>query len=51
MRAIDRHVGGGFGVVADDLGAGVYGAIVLWLLVHYGVAARMAAFIPIDWLH
>ena len=50
VRSIDRHVHGGFGVVADDLGAGVYGAIVLWLLVHFGVAARIGAVIPIAWM-
>lgn len=32
VRWVDRHVHGGFGVVADDLAAGVYGAIILWLL-------------------
>jgi phosphatidylglycerophosphatase A len=30
VRAIDRHVGGGFGVMADDLAAGAYGALVLF---------------------
>jgi phosphatidylglycerophosphatase A len=43
VRWIDRHVHGGFGVVADDLGAGVYGAICLWLIDHFHVVARVAA--------
>lgn len=37
VRAIDRRVQGGFGVVADDLAAGVYGALALWLLHHFHV--------------
>jgi phosphatidylglycerophosphatase A len=32
VRWVDRHVHGGFGVVADDLAAGVYGALVMALL-------------------
>jgi phosphatidylglycerophosphatase A len=43
VRWIDRHVHGGFGVVADDLGAGVYGAICLWLIDHFEVVAKVAA--------
>ena len=43
VRQIDRHVKGGFGVVADDLGAGVYAALVLWLLARYGVVAWISA--------
>lgn len=30
VRLIDRRVHGGFGVMADDLAAGVYAALVLW---------------------
>ncbi len=43
IRAIDRHVPGGWGVMADDLGAGVYGAIILFLLNHYGVVDQLSA--------
>lgn len=32
IGAIDRRVGGGLGVVLDDLLAGVYAAVLLWLL-------------------
>jgi phosphatidylglycerophosphatase A len=41
VRWIDRHVKGGFGVVADDLGAGVYGAIALWAIDHFHVVQRV----------
>lgn len=41
VRWVDRHVGGGFGVVADDVAAAVYGALCLWLLHHFGVLARL----------
>lgn len=43
VRWIDRRVGGGFGVVADDLGAGVYGAICLVLIDHFHVVDRIIA--------
>ncbi len=46
VRWIDEHVHGGFGVMADDLAAGVIGALVLYGLDHFGVVARLAA-----WLH
>ena len=46
VSTIDRRVGGGFGVMADDLAAGVYGGLVLFLLDHFGVVARLAS-----WLH
>ncbi|HEX2570974.1 MAG TPA: phosphatidylglycerophosphatase A [Polyangia bacterium] len=39
VRWIDRNVRGGFGVVADDLGAGVYAALVLLLLERTGATA------------
>ncbi len=42
VRLIDDHVGGGFGVMADDLAAGVYGALVLFALDHFGVVAKLA---------
>ncbi len=43
VRWIDRNVHGGFGVVADDLAAGVYAAIVLFLVDHFHLVARIAA--------
>jgi phosphatidylglycerophosphatase A len=46
VRQVDEHVMGGFGVMADDLAAGVYGALVLLALDRFGVVARLAA-----WLH
>ena len=46
VRLIDRRVGGGLGVMADDLAAGVYGALCLWALAHFGVIARLAAWAP-----
>ena len=45
IGAIDRNVPGGFGVMADDLGAGVYGAIILYLLNHCGAVARLSAWL------
>ena len=42
VRWIDRNVKGGFGVVADDPGAGVYAALVLFLLERAGVMAFLA---------
>lgn len=32
IRWVDRHVRGGFGVMADDLAAGAVGAVILYLL-------------------
>ncbi len=46
VRWVDRNVGGGFGVMADDLAAGVYAAAVLFALDHFGVVGRIAA-----WIH
>jgi phosphatidylglycerophosphatase A len=42
VRWIDRNVKGGFGVVADDLGAGVYAALVLFLLERAGAIAFLS---------
>ena len=42
---MDRRVGGGFGVVADDLAAGVYAAAVLFALERAGVVARLAGIV------
>ena len=39
VRWVDDHVQGGFGVMADDLAAGVYGAIALFALNYFGAAA------------
>lgn len=46
VRLIDRKVGGGFGVMADDLAAGVYGALLLYALHHAGLLARIVAAFP-----
>jgi phosphatidylglycerophosphatase A len=45
VRWVDRNVGGGWGVMADDLAAGVYGALVLLALDRLGVSARLAAWL------
>jgi phosphatidylglycerophosphatase A len=42
-RTIDRRVKGGIGVMADDLVAGAYGALVLLAIERLGVAARLKA--------
>jgi phosphatidylglycerophosphatase A len=46
VRQIDANVGGGFGVMADDLAAGAIGALVLFALDHFGVVAKLAS-----WVH
>jgi phosphatidylglycerophosphatase A len=46
VRWVDDHVHGGWGVMADDLAAGVYAAAVLFALDRFGVVARLAA-----WIH
>lgn len=40
VRWVDQQVGGGWGVVADDLAAGVYGAAVLWAIDHFQLLVR-----------
>jgi phosphatidylglycerophosphatase A len=35
IRALDRNVGGGFGIMVDDLLAGIFAAVVLQLMVVY----------------
>lgn len=40
-RAIDEKMGGGAGVVLDDIAAGVWGAVILWGLAHWGVLDRL----------
>jgi phosphatidylglycerophosphatase A len=42
IRWVDRNVGGGFGVMADDLAAGAVGALILFGLDRAGVVARLA---------
>lgn len=42
VRMIDQKLPGGWGVVLDDAAAGVYGAIVMALLDHFGVIAALA---------
>lgn len=37
IRALDRNVGGGFGIMLDDLVAGILAAVVLQLLVRTGL--------------
>jgi phosphatidylglycerophosphatase A len=36
-RWIDEKMGGGAGVVLDDIAAGVWGAVIMWGLAHWGV--------------
>jgi phosphatidylglycerophosphatase A len=45
VRQIDEHVRGGVGVMADDLLAGLYGALVMWLAVHFGLLQRLEALV------
>jgi phosphatidylglycerophosphatase A len=42
VRWLERNLPGGWGVVLDDVGAGVQGAILMWLLAHFGVLAAIA---------
>ena len=42
VRWLDEHLPGGWGVVLDDVAAGVIGAIAMALLAHFGVLARLA---------
>jgi phosphatidylglycerophosphatase A len=45
VRQLDQHIGGGLGVMVDDLMAGVYAGAVLFALQHYGVCARLGAWV------
>lgn len=45
---IDRHVKGGFGVVADDLAAAVYAAGCTFFMAHFGLIAKGASLIKIN---
>jgi phosphatidylglycerophosphatase A len=42
VRWLDDNLPGGWGVVLDDAAAGVMGAIVMWLLAHFGALAWLA---------
>lgn len=49
VRLIDRRVHGGFGVMADDLAAGVLGALTLWLLHRAGAPLLLELHRTHDW--
>jgi phosphatidylglycerophosphatase A len=42
VRWIDEKLPGGWGVVLDDIAAGVMGAVVMWALAHFGALAYLA---------
>lgn len=42
VRAIDKRLGGGLGVVLDDVAAGLYGLLLLWAVAHAGLHERVA---------
>lgn len=46
IRQLDTHIGGGIGVMVDNLAAGVFAGVILFALQHYGASAQLAA-----WLH
>ncbi|MFB9998750.1 phosphatidylglycerophosphatase A [Providencia rustigianii] len=37
IRIFDRRVGGGFGIMIDDIIAAIFAYVTIWLLVHYQV--------------
>lgn|SRR5262245_37886962 len=43
VRWLDEKVGGGLGVVADDLGAGLYGGLILWVLDRLDVVRMLSS--------
>lgn len=43
VRWLDEHLPGGWGVMMDDVAAGVMGAVVMWLLAHFGAFAWLAS--------
>ncbi len=47
VRWVDQHVGGGWGVMADDLAAAVYAGGILWGLEHFGVVAKLAVWLGV----
>lgn len=42
VRWLDENLPGGWGVVLDDIAAGVMGAVVMWALAHFGAFAYLA---------
>lgn len=32
---MDKHIGGGWGIMLDDVAAGVFGAVTLWIIVYF----------------
>lgn len=42
VRWLDENLPGGWGVVLDDIAAGVMGAAVMWALAHFGAFAYLA---------
>ena len=45
LRWLDRNVPGGFGVVLDDVAAGVIGMVIMAALAYFGALARVAAWL------
>jgi phosphatidylglycerophosphatase A len=45
IRQLDQHIGGGLGVMVDDLAAGVYAGAILFALQHFGASARIAGWV------
>jgi phosphatidylglycerophosphatase A len=43
IRWLDQHVGGGFGVVIDDVAAGLVGMVIMVALDRFGALAQLAA--------
>ncbi|HEY5943986.1 MAG TPA: phosphatidylglycerophosphatase A [Kofleriaceae bacterium] len=43
IRWLDRNMPGGFGVVIDDVAAGVLGMVIMVALDHFGALAKLAA--------
>ena len=43
IRWLDRNVPGGFGVVLDDVAAGVLGMVIMLALDRFGALAQLAA--------
>jgi phosphatidylglycerophosphatase A len=42
VRWLDEHLPGGWGVVLDDVAAGVLGAAIMWALDDFGLIASLA---------
>jgi phosphatidylglycerophosphatase A len=45
VRLVDEKVGGGWGVMADDLAAGVYAGAILFTLDHFSVVERLLVWV------